>query len=146
MALQYPYSKITVVDGTTDVLAVQHNHQESQIEEITNIVYRHDNQICVAVRPQEINPSTSVDVLTTRILDTAKTLRVKIGASDYLTLTENIAGPAGTGVSTFIQRFTAPTALVMGAMTVSGNRTAVKIVFYENTEPVGWIDAVVVIP
>jgi hypothetical protein len=148
MALQYPYSKITVADGVDNVLAVQHNHQEDQIDEITNIVYRHDNQICVGVRPGEINPSqVGVDVLTTRILDTAKTLKFKIGASNFTDFTAtNVAGPAGTGLSVFIQRFTVPTALLMGALTGAGQKTAVKLVLYEDSEPVGWIDVMVVIP
>ena len=36
MALEYPYAKQTVVDGVTTVFATQHNHQENQIDELTN--------------------------------------------------------------------------------------------------------------
>jgi len=147
MALEYPYVEQTVIDGVTDVLATQHNHQEGQITELTDIAYRHDNQKCVAVLPGEINPGGVVDVLTLTVLNVATTLRFTMGATALTALTTpNIAGPVGTGVPTFIQRFTCPTAVLMGALPGSGQKTSVRITFFEDTKPVGWIDAIVVIP
>lgn len=148
MSLEHPYVKNTVQDGVDDVGATIWNHQEDQLEALTDIAFRQDDQIIVAVQPDDIAPSSAVDVLTNRAVDTpAKTIRIKIGASDFITPSSmNLAGPAGTGVTTLIQRFTADTLAKMGCLSASGQRTGVKIVIYENVKPVGWIDATVVAP
>lgn len=149
MALEHPYVPNIVADGVEDVDADIWNHQENQLVELTDIAYRRDNQIVVTVQPDDIAPSSAVDILTSRAVDTpAKVIRVKIGATDYIIPSStNLAGPAGTGIpSTFIQRFTAGTLAKMGCLAGAGQRTAVKIVIYEDSKPVGWIDATVVAP
>jgi hypothetical protein len=147
MSLTYPYVKVTVTDGVTDVLASHHNLQEDQLVELTKVAYRHDNQCVVAVRPGELTPGAPVDVLTSRALDTMKTIRATVGASGLITLTTtNGVGPVGTGIPTNYQRFTVPTLAAMGALTGSGVKTMVRLVLYENNEQIGWEDVWVVAP
>jgi hypothetical protein len=141
MALEYPYVKQTVVDGVTDVLAVQHNHQEDQIDEVTKIAYRRDNN-CVVALQGYLTASLPIDVLTSRALDTGTNIRVRIGASNLITpTTVNGPGPGGTGIPTVLQRFVLPTLAEMGCTAGSGDQTILRIVFYENLAEVGWIDA-----
>jgi len=147
MAYIYPWVLTPVVEGVNDVEAADHNDLDEQIYWLTQFVNNLKEQKILSVQPAEINPGDPVEVLTRVALDTGKTLKVSIGASGLFNFTNiNNTGPAGTGISTLLQRFASKTALEMGCLTSSGNKTAVKIIFYEDTEMVGWADIIVTIP
>lgn len=146
MALEYPYVPVTVADGVDNVLASHHNHQEGQIDALTGIAYRRDNNKVVAVQGNPVAGSP-IDVLTKVAMDTGKTIRARVGASGLIALsTTNGVGPVGTGIPTVIQRFTLPSLALMGCLTPSGSKTTLRLVLYENLEEVGWIDILLIAP
>jgi len=150
--ITYPWVLTPRVDGVDDVLATDHNLPDNQIEALTNVAYRLVNEIVVAADKAEIQPTDSLYIYTTRILDTSKNNKFTIGCTALADFTNrNVAGPAGTGVSVFQQQITVPSLLLMGASVVPAAKTQVKVIVWEYSatetpKKVGEIDVTVVAP